>query len=213
MASVQFYGIDNVVRELQEADPSFVKLYQGKQFLYGAVTDEVIEMITRMAEGGTDAVYTVKFYDDQERECGSFNFKLTQPGAGIYGVGRYGNMPPNLESRLAGIEKKLNEDKEDKGNGLIGKITDYIENNPFAQRIIMGLAGKYLNIPGLDANTPMEEAATHLAGVAEDDDRRISAAVERLKARAPGKVGEYLSKFAAMDDATFKQICAALDTM
>jgi hypothetical protein len=211
MAAVQFYGINNVAREIGERDMPVVKLYQGKTFLHGSDPDDIIAMLGRMAEGGTDAEYTVKFFDDRDQDCGSFKFKLTEPGAGPYGINRMSGIS-SLEQRLAGIEKKLDKGDDDAGGFTIGKVLQYVEDNPFVQKMIMGLAGKYLKIPGLTAETSIDDAAIALAGVSEDEDRRIAAAIAKLKTRTD-KVGEYLSKFAAMDDATFKQICFALDQM
>ncbi len=203
MAAVQFYGADNVARELELMGADECELFQGRQKIYSGDVDAFCSLLLRMAEGGTDAVYTVKY------NHGEFNFKLTEPGAGPYGVNRVSG---SLEQRLAGIEKKLNKGDDDGGAFTIGKVLQYVEDNPFVQKMIMGLAGKYLNIPGLTAETSIDDAAIALAGVGEDEDRRIAAAVARLKTRTT-KVGEYLSKFAAMDDATFKQICLALDQL
>lgn len=209
MAAVQFFGIKNVTRELLEADAPLVKVFQGKQFIYGASTDDTISLLERMAEGGTDAVYTVRFCNEDEQECGSFNFKLTDAGS-AYGMNRVGYLPQAVEQRLAALEK---EGKGASDEGIIGKIGEYVENNPWVQQILMSFVGKYLKLPGLDS-MQTASVAESLAGVSEDDDRRISAAVEKLKSRVPnGRLGELLSKLAAMDETIFQMLIAQLDKM
>lgn len=207
MAAIQFYGIDAVVNEIQFRDSEDWELLQGRQKLFSGNDDDLKGLLSRMVEGGSDAVYTLRYFDDG-KEAGSFNFKFSE--GSMYGIGRVGG---GLEKRLAGIEAALKQ-KEPTNDSAIGRVMDYVENNPFIQRIIMGMAGKYLNIPGLTGDTPVDEAVTALSGVAEDDDRRIAAAIARLKNRVPvGKLGEYLSKLAAMEEGQFRLLISAMEQM
>lgn len=133
MASLQFIGIDQIVKAFNYRQAELWAIFDGRRLIHkGEGADALREFLDMIAGSQTTATYILKIYDDLDDakaiksntpDDGSFNFKLHQyQGSGEGGIVRrhYGDpVQAEILARLDGIEGKISgvgepgEDDED----------------------------------------------------------------------------------------------------
>lgn len=118
-ASVQFKGLECVVKAFENRGVDTFSIFQAKQFMFkGDGVDELSEILKSLENSGTSAVYTLKIYEktlsdkvkNNTSDDGSFNFKLNENDSERYGVPAKSHPGSNgsyLLSRLDELENKI----------------------------------------------------------------------------------------------------------
>lgn len=185
MPSVQFFGISQVVAAAENMDCPAWAIYNGRMLFMkfeGGTMEESIAFLdgalTMLANSGTTAIYTIKFFETEEGAkikineksvCtgGSFNFKLVDPEQRAvvqYGgnVGYAANKVANdnfdkianiLEKQQQQINALLeNQEEEEEPETLTGVLIDTLKNPDK----LMSFIGA---IKSLTGQQPMQVAA------------------------------------------------------
>lgn len=226
--SIQFRGSDQVEAAYKNSGAASFSIWQDKQFLFkGLGEDELSGFLQLLEDGATNAIYTVKVYEDitdkkqiksNTPDDGSFNFRLDADGQEITNE-QYSKAAnyKELSSRINGMESKFDaimdrlegeSEKESKSSlGVIGEIL----STPALQPIITNLLTSFLGGTGQPAARPQIAALSGLPNVPGSIEHSISI----LKANDP-KLEEHLQKLAAIsanDKATWQMLTTAIDNV
>lgn len=120
--SVQFKGIENVIKAFEQRDVEFWGIWQKKCLITkGMGSEELKTFLQMLIENGSGAVYTLKIFEDiddlkkikeNSSADGSFSFRLNSdmPGTLDSSMNNYEqvNSRNKLFQRLDAIENKLN---------------------------------------------------------------------------------------------------------
>lgn len=234
--AVQFFGIDNVVSMAEKRSCPRWAIFNGRQFLFkfeGDSQEESSELLQKileaLEESQTDAIYTIKFYEDtsgkikENTPCdGSFNFKITDPATReekkqsmILGTTRNNERIDRMEAMMENILQRMNEPEDDTEpepdpqsmNGiLLGflKEPDKIVQMIGAVKQIFGGAKAVQAIGNIPAVVPESS----------EEDKKILQAVDLLKKHDP-KLGDHLLKLAAIaqtDPGAWKFLISTLES-
>lgn len=156
--TVQFFNKDAAISAFENRGVNAWSIFQGKEFLFkGYGVDELDQILTALADGGTSAIYTLRVYENVEDMSmvksktdhdGSFNFRLnvldnsTRPKS---------DSDYFLDRRIKGIEDRLDEilDKGEESdvievqekNSIVGEIL----GNPAIAALVPVLLEKVIN--------------------------------------------------------------------
>jgi hypothetical protein len=237
-SSVQFYGINAIVKALENRDIEAWSIWQQKQFMFKGMGIDAFKTTLQMLQNSnSSATYTVRVYEDIEDEKkiksstpddGSFNFKLFENDGGTdYNRIGYTNRKESEENaiiakieelgqRLADIEKP----EADDSLGIVGKLLDH--------PVIAGIAPTIINllvaaITGTkqpqpaqqyipqNTGTPNQYRNTAISGI--DEDKIIKEAIDTLK-KYDKDLHIHLQKLASLainDNNTFNILLTALN--
>lgn len=219
-ASVQFHGKDAVLKAFDNKKIYRWAFFSGRQLLHKYEDGDAEESAQELTEwiemisDSTNAVYTLRFYDDppggkinDRTPCdASFNFRLDMDGQGL-NVGQYKHAVGNsaVLSEIAAMRKEwqefresLDEDDEDEGGDIIGKIMD----NPMTAAII----GKIFNI---------QLPAPAKIGAAPGDNTTVEQSINILQLH-DAKIVDHLAKLARLAQRSPKEfsfLLSLLDNM
>lgn len=226
MASVQIYGMDDLVTAVRNRDCPSWAIFDKSQFLFKREDTDIessIQFLERVLESiqHSRATYTIKFYEGspkikQNTPCdGSLNFVLTDEeshGTLLAGWGSKLKRPaidPKLEERLERIEAVLTAEVEEvSAEKTIGSIAmDYLSDPQKLLALITGVKNLFADAPGLGPMQPLPQhilrpAAVGSVGegpVISDEERyqRVASAIDRLEAKDPAFL-DHLEKLAAL---------------
>jgi hypothetical protein len=209
-SSVQFKNKNAVLEAFANRDIKAWSVWQGKQFMFkGVGLDELEPVIEALASGGTNAIYTLKVYEDltdkkfiknNTVDDGSFNFRLNDERQEITNAQYWNNNNrENILEKLNRIEERLDAEEKDtyeKPNTSLGRIGDILQH-PAILPIVPVLVEKVLSVILGPNNNNMQpqlnyKPAVSLAGVNENDNL-IQINIEKLKNHDPN-LGVHLSK-------------------
>lgn len=113
--AIQFRNKATVLKAFENRGVEAWGLFQSKQFLFkGIGIDELETVLNALSEGGTNAIYTLKVYEEVEDPAaiksnlpddGSFNFRLDGDNMELTISARTGYI--NFDSRLQAIEDAI----------------------------------------------------------------------------------------------------------
>jgi len=224
-ASVQFKSKEGIMQAFQGVEVDAWSVWQHKQLLFKGIGDQDLSaFLDMLAENSTNAVYTVKWYEDitdkkqikDNTPCdGSLNFKLNADGQEInqsqYGVVKYNN---ELVSRINGMEEKFNllldkfEGESEEPENKLGIIGDII-GHPSIAPLLPQLLSVVLGIN----NQPQPQQYTPAIVGNVPEDKRLTEAIQRLKIY-DSKLADHLMKLATIaetDPNTFAMVMQTLD--
>lgn len=217
-ASIQFRGIDGILNAFDNRGVPAWSLWQGKQFLIKGYDREPLQaFLGALMEGGSNAIYTLKVYEDLTEDevkkiksntpdDGSFNFRLDGEDMQRLDNPTYRRNYGDLDSRLKRIEDLLTDNPESEAEPeTIGSAAMKVLQDP--QQL-----AKYIDIfrgifsPGNPAVPPpmyKEPAASPAAAMGsvqekqEQDLNRLEKAIDTLAAADPRLI-EHLEKLASL---------------
>lgn len=151
MASIQFRGLNEVLKAYENRDAQGWSLWDGKSFMFrGIGINELTTTLESLDRNGSTAIYTCKVYEEidnvkkikQNTECdGSFNFRLYDreedgrylPGRGLSSVeDRLNERMNQFEDRILKVLENMTDPGEDPGeqqqDGLMGTITGLLQD-------------------------------------------------------------------------------------
>src|SRR5690242_19337422 len=200
-SSVQFKNRNSVLDAYSDRDVKAWSIWQGKQFMFkGWGLEELEPVIDLLGDGGTNAIYTLRVYEDLEDkkqiksnsvDDGSFNFRLNDERQEITN-GQYwkNDNRENILDKLNRIEARLDEEEtEVKTNKSLGKIGDILEH-PAILPVVPLLIEKVLSALLGPNNQAQQQpqlnytAPQSLAGIDSNDDL-IRINIEKLKKHDP----------------------------
>lgn len=158
--SVQFKGLENVLRAFEYKNCEVWAVFDGRYLIHkGVGVEELREWLSMLASNGGNPVYTLKVYEDlqaadevkERTECtGSFGFKLFDD-AEIYKASPYSKTDQELNERLKRIEETISgfqdEAEPEPGNEInIGAIiNDYLSNPHKLNTLLSGIKQLFSN--------------------------------------------------------------------
>lgn len=227
-SSIQFKNRNSVLDAYSDRDVKAWSIWQGKQFMFkGWGLEELEPIIDLLGNGGTNAIYTLRVYEDLEDkrqiksnsvDDGSFNFRLNDERQEITNSQYWKNdNRENILDKLTRIEARLDEeDTEVKTNKSLGKLGDILEH-PAILPVVPLLIEKVLSALLGPNNQAQQQpqlnytAPQSLAGIDSNDDL-IRINIEKLKKHDPD-LGTHLSKLveiAETNPTLFKAIINSL---
>lgn len=155
MASIQFRGLNQVIKAFEDRGAEAWSVWDGKAFLFrGIGSSEFTTLLESLDQSGSTSIYTLKVYDEisdakkikPSSECdGSFNFRLLERdenGFMPHGQGRYND----LERKYIALEEKFNQlmeqtepvkdDEESPETGLMGVISGLLQDPDKLEKLI-----------------------------------------------------------------------------
>lgn len=225
-SSVQFKNKNAVLDAYTDRDVMAWSIWQGKQFMFkGWGLEELEPVIEALSSGGTNAIYTLRVYEDLEDkrqiksnavDDGSFNFRLNDERQEITN-GQYwrNDNREHILEKLERIEARLDEEPEVKTNSSLGKIGDILEH-PAILPVVPVLVEKVLTAL-LGGNPPAQpklnySAPQSLAGIDSNEDELIRISIEKLKQYDP-ELPQHLAKLveiAETNPSVFKALINSL---
>ena len=231
--SIHFRNIEDTVNAVKSTGYEAWSVWEQNLLLCkGIGTDDLQQFLDLLSDGGTNAIYTVKYYakiadkDDIKNNTahdGAFNFKMNGDGQEItqaqYGSIKHSN---ELQNRVSGIEAKIDliaealerdtDEVEEKPNrlGIIGEIMAHPSIAPIMPRLIESFLGA-LQPQQQPQRIPMPAIAS-VGNIPADNE--LQAAIDKLKTFDP-KLSEHLTKLAIIAEQqpqTFKMILNSLDS-
>ena len=231
MSSVQFKSAEKAIDAFKNTSCSAWSVWQSKQLLYkGIGSDDLESFLDLLADGSTNAVYTIAYYEDiADRKSinsktpfdGSFNFKLNSEDQEIDNR-QYKSFYKSSEllSKVNGLEDKFNllmekmdgkADSEDENRlGVIGEILDHPAIRPVIPQLLQNVVSKIFATPSQVRELPKMQAVSGVGTVATNqatDNQNITAyqaaEIERAIERlikADPKLSEHLTKLADMSE-------------
>jgi hypothetical protein len=237
--SCQFKGIDSVSLAYRNRDVPAWSLWESKQMLFkfeGTDLDEgealLHEIMTALADNGTNAIYTLKSYEELQDgkiknntpDDGSFNFRINSDTQEIT-QGQYGSVRINqkIEERLAAIEEKMGQEPEEKENklGFIGELMENETIAPILQSLLTGVLTKIFAKPGTPAQlTPpqpaipagIDQGTQGIAGIETD---QLTHSIQLLQ-RADPDLPAHLAKLAELAQTkpdTFNLLTSSINSL
>lgn len=153
MASVQFRGIDGVLKAYDYKGIDLWAVFEGKRLCHkGSGSDELKEYLELTYQYGSNGTYILKVYEDlsdakqiksSTPDDGSFNFKLVELDADadvayrtgrVSVIGQIGSTLQKINERLELLEKPVDEEPEEEtfsealGNAVQKAVIGAIEN-------------------------------------------------------------------------------------
>lgn len=226
-SSIQFYGKDAVLQAFEHRGVDFWTLWQGRNMMTkgegGQALSEYLDMI---AAGGTNAIYTVRVYEDIDDikklksntpDDGSFNFRLNDP-AQIMTPSQMGSfnqtnqMLKELTERLdrmeaARLEETEEEDEEEDEAITIGgllrdpeRLQKLVE---IGRQILGAVSGSPMRqIPAIGAvsRAGQQPPANEVGQVPQSEEERLQRlgnALDTLEKNDP-QIIEHLEKLASI---------------
>jgi len=233
--SIQFYGSAQVIEAFENRDIEAWAIFQGKELLIkgigSAAFTEFIEMLSR---GSTNAIYTVRVYEDitdakqiksNTPNDGGFNFRLNEDNQLITAAqyGRMGSMG-NLLSEVQALKKEIQEMREEEEEepeekphnlGMMGDILAHPAIAPVVPLLVNSIVSNILKVPVQAIPAQQSTTATNLAGVTTDERALGHTAVDNLLKHHP-KIGTLLTKFVRLAEAdknTFNTLMSTFEAM
>lgn len=223
---VQFIGKDAVMQAFSNRDVEAWSIFLYKQFIHKGVGAGDLHAFLSMIEGGSNAIYTLKVYEDIEdakkikektEADGSYNFRLDGEGMSV-GAFQQSKLlfDKQASDRLKLIEDKLNEEPEEEEE-TIGSIVSNIIRDPVKTMQWVEII-KYIFSPGTaTANAEPFKQIAQMGNTVPptNDDKldRIEAALDTL-GRNDAKICEHLEKLAQIsvkNPSKFKMLLSALE--
>jgi len=227
-SAVQFRGRDQVLGAFENRDVDAWSMWAGSQFLFKGIGIEKLEKIFDLMEGeqgASNAVYTIKVYEDiadekkiksNTQHDGSFNFRLNGEHM-LSGTGIPSNQNWKFSDQLAQLQEEIRllkqppppEEEEEKTIGSV--LMDVLSNPSKAVQWAEIIKGFFSatpaaipalpaarNIPAVMGNTtPAATPGSNPPETLDEKLERISAALDILGRNDP-KICEHLEKLAAI---------------
>lgn len=229
MAAVQFYGKETVIEAFQNRKVEAWAIFQHKELLIKGIGEEdFTEFIEMLAKGSTNAIYTVRVYEDMQDtkqiksntpNDGGFNFRLNADEQIITGsqYSRMGSMN-QLISEVSALRKEVkemqegeDEDEDEKPNklGMMGDILAHPAIAPVVPAIVQQLLSAFL--PGATFQQPV----TTLGEITADEETKLAQGLQRLR-KHDSKLGTHILKLADIGDkdkVSFTTLLTMLDNI
>jgi hypothetical protein len=233
--SIQFYGRDQVIEAFESRGVQAWSIFQGKELLTKGIGDVAFtEFIEMLSKGSTNAIYTVRVYEDIDDakqiksntpNDGGFNFRLNDENQLITAsqYGRMGSMG-TLLSEVQALRKEVkdlreeeDEEPEEKPHnlGMMGDILAHPAISPVVPLLVNTLVSSILKVPIQSIPAQQSATATNLAGVTTDERALGHTAVDNLLKHHP-KIGTLLTKFVRLAEAdknTFNVLMSSFEGM
>lgn len=233
-----FTGPENVLAAFNRHENPVFSVWQGKDLIFSHNAEDteaaerlLSENLDALAETQNRSIFKIKFHPavvpnyitDKSPVCGSFTFRVAEwnpggmrpdgsliphpansySGAIMEKLNKIAETQNSLESRLSAIE----EEEEEEEKGILGAVENYSEvfnklcQNPVILNLITRLLGNV---------KPEPVTAAALAGV--DDDAKLTAAINKLKAADP-QLADDLTKLSVIAEQNPQQFNFLLSTL
>ena len=228
--SVQFRGIDQVMKAFENRDVQAWSIWQHKQFMFKGMGEGDLQGILEMiGDGSTNAIYTIKVYEkitaasdikSNTPDDGSFNFRLNGDNQEITGIQYYKQKQDlNLSQRMEKIEQMLidKEHEPEDEPETIGSVVMEVIKDPAKAMVWIDIIKSILS-PGGKPLTPLPAAAmgnVNTAEITEDMLERIGNVIDRLY-KNDAHILQHLEKLADISEknpSQFKILLSMLDKM
>lgn len=192
--TVQFKGKETVLAAYSNRQSGAWSIWQSKQFMFrGYGEDDLSSVLTALEQGGTNAIYTLRIYDEIEDvekiksntpDDGSFNFKLnaetqelTQSQYTSYHL---------LQEKIQSLENKIEELEDQEPELNAGGLSGILDNPQIKailpviiERVIKNIFPEKNNMPENNNNHYYNPAPApaRIAGI-EHDQELLQAAKE-----------------------------------
>jgi hypothetical protein len=233
MAAVQFYGKENVIEAFQNRSVEAWAIYQHKELLTKGIGQSDFEaFIEILCKGSTNAIYTVRVYEDIEDpkliksntpNDGGFNFRLNSEEQMITGsqYSRMGSMN-QLLSEVSALRKEVQELKEEEEEddddnekphnlGMMGDILAHPAIKPIVPVLVQQILANFL--PGYAQ--PQPQAPSALGDITADEESKLMQGIQRLRLH-DSKLGTHILKLADIaekDKPSFNTLVQMLDAI
>jgi hypothetical protein len=215
---VQFKGMDHVISAFKYRAVEAWSLWQGKQFIHkGIGTDELHTFLSMLQQGGSNAIYTLKVYEEitdasdikDNTSCdGSFNFNLWSPE--MLPATGYNNQ---IVSRLTAIEERLTEEEDKPKKNKLGIIGDILDH-PMMEQIAPIVIPQILDwIMGKKAQPYKPQPQAAIAGINNEEDLQKAIQILLQHDNQLTKHLLKLSEIAINNPQSFKFLIQTLDSM
>jgi hypothetical protein len=225
--AVQFKGIETVLKAYENRGVEFWSIWQNKQFMFkGAGDADLREILTMLTNGGTNATYTLRIFEDVKNvneikgntaDDGSFNFRLDSVGMDSYYVSPVQSPTSIILEKLSGIEKRLEEvetgEPENKSLGRLGEILEHPTIAAILPGLIEKLTGALFDTkqPQQPPQNVIQMPPARIAGI-EEDNQVIIECITILKKHDPDIILhlQKLVQLAESNPALFKGLISSL---
>lgn len=224
MAAVQYTGINNVLRAIENIDIPYFAVFSGKSLIFknpafGDIgideTGEAVNILQSFLEGlnqGSNAIYTLKLYEtipaggitDKTPANYSINFRLNLEGMDklpqrIEAENRQ-NVNSEILSELRALRMRVdemeNEEPEEKPSGILGAL---LNNEAVLNTLVASVAGIAAHFMNQLSIKPINNVAMPINGIDQEptEQQKISKAIEVLSKSDPN-LGDHLLILAKM---------------
>jgi hypothetical protein len=188
--TVQFRGLETVLKAYENRNLPAWSLWVGQQFLFkyeGSTVDEAVlqlnEVLEMILKDGSTAIYTLKVYEDlpaggkikeKTPADGSFNFRLQEDSREyVRGNGNsYNSQIATLEARIKELEAENEEEEDESGLGAINEALEH----PLIEKLLSSVFG--INLATAQHHVP----GPTISGINDADrETKINRAVAILK--------------------------------
>ncbi len=217
--SIQFYGREQVIEAFDSRGVEAWSIFQGKELLTkGIGSTDFCEFIDMLSKGSTNAIYTVRVYEDigdakqiksNTPNDGGFNFRLNDDNQLItssqYGrMGSLGTLLSEVQALRKEVKDLREEEEEEESEkphnmGMMGDILAHPAISPVVPLLVNTIVSNILKIP-VQSIPQQPGTATSLAGVGTDEKSLAIAAIDKLIVHNP-KIGTHLQKLARLAEA------------
>lgn len=226
MASVQFYGLKEVITAAERIKCPAWGIFSGKQMLFKyegedeAGSIDLLNEILSALQNRSIATYTLKFFEQDGKpikineksvcDAGSFNFKLTETEEDYFGK-RAAFQNSQYEKRLAALEEG-NQDSEPQTIGEILQqpevVKQYIEVFSMVKNLLSGVPVQPAYIGNVTRAGTVEQTP-------EDQQMKLITAINILEQNDPQIIAhlEKLAKISRDNKPLFSQLLAMLDNI
>jgi len=237
MASLQFLGIDDILKAFDYRGTEVWSIFDGKRMIHkGTGESDLREFLEMVSRSGTTASYILKVYEDisdhkqvksNTADDGSFSFKLfrfDEPAAGMSGIvsRHYGDpVQAKILERLGVIEQQILTPEEEPdflkaiGDAFIGMIQEPDKLNTFIGTLRTGFGPQPYNPVRAGIGNVVNKPVNQQQNILSDESlQRIGDAIEKIAVH-DSKIVEHFEKLAALAEknpAKFKTFIAIVDT-
>src|SRR5574337_188524 len=196
--TLQFSNKESVINAYDNRNVEAWAIHQGKQFMFkGIGRDELITILDSISKGGTNAIYTLKVFEDIDDlkaiknntpDDGSFNFRLNADEM-IVTQSAYTSALSNMAiaKKLEEIEERLNRDEleeveeteKPESLGVIGKILDHPAITPLIPVLMEKIISTIFKNEPTQADKLKYAPSMAINGITEDE--LIKSLIEKLK--------------------------------
>jgi hypothetical protein len=224
MAAVQYTGINNVLRAIENIDIPYFAVFSGKALIFKNPafgdngideTGEAVNILQSFLEGlnqGSNAIYTLKLYEtipaggitDKTPANYSINFRLNLEGMDrlpqSVSAENRNNTNSEILSELRALRMRVDEmekeEPEEKPSGILGAL---IQNEAVLNTLVASVAGIVAHYMNKLSIKPINNVAMPINGIDQEptEQQKINKAIEVLSKNDPN-LGDHLLILAKM---------------